>query len=275
MKGSARLVILLVGSVWLHAVGGTAIWGMGWIFRVLDRAIPTAKVADPHSIAALAGETFELPAPPTEEVPLANASPTVEQRTEAPGEAPGETAKATRAAKGDRSTKHSHVARPSGGRPVGGDADTKEGSAVGPSLYGAVGDRSAVDVATAFTRAFPQAASGDPVWRGVPIGAAGEASVTITIDEEGHIVDAQVGGAPSAAFAGGIRRTLALIKGRTFVSKARVTRLALVATVSTDSVHDGLHGEVFAIGGSYTGGEGNAFFALAIGRRIDVRVRAR
>lgn len=275
MKGSARLVILLAGSVWLHVVGGGAIWGMGWIFRVLDRAIPAAKVAPEHPTAALAGETFELPAPPTEEVPLANASPAIERRTEAPGEAPGETAKATRAARGDKSTRNSHVARPSGGRAAGGESEAKEGSAVGPSLYGAVGDRSAVDVATAFTRAFPQAASGDPVWRGAPIGAAGEATLTITIDEEGHIVDTQVAGTPSAAFAGGIRRTLALVKGRTFVSKARVTRLHLVATVSTDSVHDGLHGEVFAIGGSYTGGEGAAFFALAIGRRIDVRVRSK
>lgn len=274
MKG-ARLVILLAGSVWLHVAGGSAIWGMGWLFRVLDRAIPTAKVADLHPTAALSGETFELPAPPTEEVPLANASPAMDRRTAAPGEAPGETSKATRPAKGDRSTKSSQVARPSGGRIAGGESEAKEGTAAGPSLYGAVGDRSAVDVATAFTRAFPQAASGDPVWRSVPIGAAGEATLTITIDEDGHIVDAQVGGAPSAAFAGGIRRTLALVKGRTFVSRARVTRLQLVATVSTDSVHDGLHGEVFAIGGSYTGGEGTAFFALAIGRRIDVRVRSK
>ena len=45
--------------------------------------------------------------------------------------------------------------------------------------------------------------------------------------------------------------------------------------ISTDAVHDGLHGDVFAIGGSFAGAEGSAFFALAIGRRIDVRVRAK
>jgi hypothetical protein len=49
----------------------------------------------------------------------------------------------------------------------------------------------------------------------------------------------------------------------------------VVATVTPDSVHDGLHGDVFAIGGSFAGGEGSAFFALAIGRRIDVRVHLR
>jgi hypothetical protein len=72
-----------------------------------------------------------------------------------------------------------------------------------------------------------------------------------------------------------IRRTLALIKGRTFVAKGKITKLSLAAKVSADAVHDGLHGDVFAIGGSFAGGEGNAFFALAIGRRIDVRVRLR
>jgi hypothetical protein len=68
---------------------------------------------------------------------------------------------------------------------------------------------------------------------------------------------------------------LALIKGRPFVAKGKVTKLHLVAVVSADSVHDGLHGDVFAIGGSFAGAEGSAFFALAIGRRIDVRVRAK
>src|SRR5262245_45280404 len=33
-----------------------------------------------------------------------------------------------------------------------------------PRLFGAEGDRAAVDLATAFTRQFPQAASTDPVW---------------------------------------------------------------------------------------------------------------
>jgi hypothetical protein len=130
-------------------------------------------------------------------------------------------------------------------------------------------------LATAFTRGFPQAASGDPAWRAAPLGSAGEADVVLTLDEEGHIQDTQVLGSPSAALSGAIRRTLALIKGRPFVAKGKVTRLHLVATVTADAAHDGLHGDVFAIGGSFTGGEGNAFFALAVGRRIDMRVRAK
>jgi hypothetical protein len=43
--------------------------------------------------------------------------------------------------------------------------------------------------------------------------------------------------------------------------------------VSPDEMHDGLHGEVFAIGGSFDATQGSAFFALAIGRRIDLQVR--
>ena len=52
-----------------------------------------------------------------------------------------------------------------------------------------------------------------------------------------------------------------------------MTKLRIVATIGADSVHDGLHGDVFAIGGSFAEGEGSAFFALNVGRRIDLRVR--
>lgn len=113
------------------------------------------------------------------------------------------------------------------------------------------------------------------MWRTAPLGSAGQADVVLTLDESGHITDTQVLGSPSPALVSAVRRTLALIKGRAFVAKGKVTKLHLVASVSADAVQDGLHGDVFAIGGSFAGDEGNAFFALAIGRRIDVRVRAR
>jgi len=99
--------------------------------------------------------------------------------------------------------------------------------------------------------------------------------VSLFIDESGHLEGTQVLGSPSPALASAIRRTIALIKARPFLAKGKTTKLHLSASVSADAVHDGLHGDVFAIGGSYAGGEGSAFFALAIGRRIDVRVRGR
>jgi hypothetical protein len=169
----------------------------------------------------------------------------------------------------------SHAGRPSAGRAEPGTTDGTPGASGTGALYGAVGERSATDLATAFTRGFPQASSADPAWRTAPLGGAGAAEVVLTLDESGHISDVTVGGNPSPALSSAVRRTLALIKGRPFVARARTTRLHVVATVSSDAVHDGLHGDVFAIGGSFAGSEGSAFFALAIGRRIDVTVRAR
>ncbi len=225
---------------------------------------------------ALGGETFELPAPETIEPPLANASPAPE--TTAPSDPASDGEGVTRPrppAHGRSDPRPSRPARPSGGRVEPASGETGDGTASSPALYGAVGERSAADLATAFTRGFPQVASADPMWRTAPLGSAGEADVVLTLDESGHIESSQVLGSPSPALASAVRSTLALIKARPFVAKGKVTRLHLVAKVSSDEVHDGLHGDVFAIGGSYAGGEGNAFFALAIGRRIDVRVRAR
>ncbi|MBX3233930.1 MAG: hypothetical protein KIT84_34150 [Labilithrix sp.] len=226
-------------------------------------------------LPALAGETFELPAPDTD-VALANAWASSEvDGVEAPasdGDAP---AKPTPRARGKAGKLAARAGRPSAGKPSSAHGESGGESTGPPALYGAVGERSATDLATAFTRGFPQAASADPIWRTAALGSAGEADVVLTIDESGHLEGTQVLGAPSPALSSAIRRTLALIKGRTFVAKGKTTKLHLVATVSSDAVHDGLHGEVFAIGGSYAGGEGSAFFALAIGRRIDVRVRGR
>jgi hypothetical protein len=75
----------------------------------------------------------------------------------------------------------------------------------------------------------------------------------------------------SEALRRGVERTIAFIKGRTFTAGAPVIRLRISARVSPDAVHDGLHGDVFAIGAS---GEGHtAFFALSIGRRIDIEIK--
>jgi hypothetical protein len=130
-----------------------------------------------------------------------------------------------------------------------------------------------VELTSAFTRGFPQAASADPLWISAPFGPAGTVDVALTLDETGALVDARSSGNPSPALAEGLRRTLAFIRSRAFVADAQETHLRVTATVSPDQVHDGLHGDVFAIGGSFQGGEGSAFFALAIGRRIDLRVR--
>jgi len=233
--------------------------------RPIDAADPSPQ---------LAGETFELPAPDTAATPLANASPAPESvappAPESEGEAP---ARPTPPSHGKRAPRASHAARPSAGRAA--PADGSPGSTGAAALYGAVGDRSAADLATAFTRAFPQAASGDAAWRSAAFGAAGELTVTLSLDESGHIAHVDVAGAGSPALTAGVQRTMALIKGRPFTAHGKTTKLRLSATVSPDTVHDGLHGDVFAIGGSFSDAEGAAFFALAIGRRVDLRVRSR
>jgi hypothetical protein len=52
----------------------------------------------------------------------------------------------------------------------------------------------------------------------------------------------------------------------------------VTARIARDDVHDGLHGDVFALsGGSFSGDVGTAFFALPAGsgpgRRVDVELR--
>ncbi|HEY3817565.1 MAG TPA: hypothetical protein VGL81_10355 [Polyangiaceae bacterium] len=146
-----------------------------------------------------------------------------------------------------------------------------------PALFGAVGVRFATDLATTFTRAFPQAASADAVWATVPFGSAGTADVTLTLDDAGRLTASSVTGAPSPALRRGIERTLALLGPRAFTASGMTTRLRVAARVGKDDVHDGLHGDVFALsGGSFAGEVGTAFFALPAaggGRRIDVELR--
>lgn len=223
---------------------------------------------------ALAGETFELPAPPTtDDAPLANASPSPDTNAApAPIEVGDAPARPKPPPQAKPSTRPSHQGRPSGGHTVGTD-NGQAGGTGGSALYGAVGDRSAADLGTAFTRAFSQAASADPAWVKAPFGPAGDAVVTITLDESGKIESHTVTGTPSAALAGSVRSIITLIKARPFTSKGKVTKLKIHAVVSPDTVHEGSPASVFGIGGSFTGVEGTAWFSLAIGRRVDLQVR--
>jgi hypothetical protein len=163
-------------------------------------------------------------------------------------------------------------------------AGTASATAAAPSPpplpFGAAGVRYASDLATTFTRSFPQAASSDRSWASAPFGSAGAATVSLVIDENGRMLSTAVLGAPSPALRRGIERTLALIEPRAFTASAAITRLKITARVTRDDVHDGLHGEVFALsGGSFAGDVGSAFFALpasagaASARRVDVEVR--
>jgi hypothetical protein len=232
---------------------------------VLVAALPSAD--EPAQNGALVGDSFEVPLDRDEldtdpGDPEPAATPALDP-VPAPEPGAGDPARRPRAMR----TAKNHAAHPV--------ASGAAASAPPPPVaYGAVGERGSVDLATAFTRGFPQASSADPVWQTVPFGSAGAVDVTISIDGAGNLVDVKLsGGTP--ALVRGVHRTVALLRARSFTAARPVTHLHIAATVAQDQVHDGLHGDVFAIGGSLAGSEGSGFFALAIGRRIDVRVTER
>ena len=254
---SPALAAWLAVSVAAHAAA--VVFALGG-FRRAPVAPPPVQ-SDVGS-KVVAGETFEVPddeGPPARGLGQRSAESVV---TDGPTPPRADVQAATRGA-----------ARPRAAS-AGTASPTGDGAGDGerPASFGAAGDRSAADLASAFTRGFPQAASADPLWLAAPLGSAGSVEVTLTIDASGALVDTRSTGAPGDALAAGVRRTLALIRARSFVAEGKETRLRVTATVAEDQVHDGLHGEVFAIGGSFDRGAGNGFFALAVGRRIDVRV---
>lgn len=254
MSDRLRLPIFAGLSLALHgAVFGAATWRRP--------SVSPPSPAFEGSSAALVGETLDVePAlAPAEEAEPSPESASTQNPSEAnpvralahPAPGPGSASPAASGASG---------ATPSA-----------------PTLFGAVGVRYATDLATTFTRAFPQAGSADSIWGSVPFGSAGTAEVRMVLDESGHLSSSAVLGSPSPALRRGIERTLALMGPRTFTARSATTRLRVAATVTRNEVHDGLHGDVFALsGGSFTGAVGTAFFALPAaggGRRIDLELR--
>lgn len=221
----------------------------------------------------IAGDTFELPAPDLRSEPLANASPAPASNAGAPTsaeEADDGTQRAAPPVRAPAAPRTSHPSRPSGGHAEAPAADESSGATTTGTLYGAVGDRSATDLAAAFARSFTQTASADKAWERAPLGNAGAATVVLAIDEEGHITEVRVEGAPSPALTSSIQRTMALIKGRTFVAHDKITRIHLAATITNGAgADDGLSGDRFGL--SVHGGK--AAFVLPIGRRIQLDVK--
>lgn len=220
---------------------------------------PAAAHAFEPTTGPLVGETLDVEPPSVPvDVDEGNAA-------NAPGEVAPPTSPLRVAALGPGPGRTAHPASPGVAAP-----------ASAPALFGAVGVRYATDLATTFTRGFPQAASTEAIWGSAPYGPAGTAEVTLVIDESGRLVSSAVAGAPSTALRKGIERTLVLLGARTFTARGAITRLRVSARVSPNDVHDGLHGDVFALsGGSFSGDVGTAFFALpgASARRVDVELR--
>jgi hypothetical protein len=253
--GVPPLLVFIVASLGLHTAAAIAL-------RAPHRGDVAAAPAFDPSSPPLSGDTLEV-----EPVAAAPADEDEAPPTPSPTPAP---ATAPRSAPAPAAERGAAPAAAPGGAPA---------AARPPALFGAVGVRFASDLATTFTRAFPQAASADPIWTEAPFGAASTAEVTLVLDDEGHLGRIAVTGSPSAALRRGIDRTMALLgTGRAFTAHGAVTRIRLTSRVSRDDVHDGLHGDVFALsGGSFSGEVGSAFFALppaaGPGRRVDVELR--
>lgn len=210
-------------------------------------------------LAGAPGETGDDHAP----APEAPAAPVTERAEGSAKAAPPASAPRAAGARPAGATSTPHAA--------GGGGEQGEGDRNDAGLFGAVGDRAAADLATAFVRGFPQVASVDPAWAQVPFGPLARAVIELQLSEEGRIESHRVIAAP-APLDRALARTVGLIKGRKFTSRGAKTKLVLECVVSSDTVHDGLHGEVFAVGASFVGKTGNAFFALASGRRVDIDV---
>jgi len=234
------------------------------VFAVLGRAASAGAHFDP-SAQTIAGETLDVePEQPSSADDDADETParTREALEREPAPAPS-----LRSARGARSHPSPAAAPPAAQ------------AAPRPALFGAVGVRYAADLATSFTRAFPQAASADPIWAGASLGSAGVAEVSLWLDESGRLTATSIDGAPSVALRRGVERTIVLLGSRPFTSRGALSRLRLRAWITRDNLHDGLHGDVFALsGGSFSGDTGLAFFALPAdgpgpGRRVDVELR--
>lgn len=211
----------------------------GWL--VVHRVHRDPPKEEPQRTVEISGDTFDLPA--EEQQTAGSDRAPVDTSEEGIGEAP----------------KPKPAARTNG---------TTAESAPEPAKYGAVGERGSFELVPTFARAFVQAASTDPLWASAPLGSAGSVEMTFTIDENGSLVATSKSGGGTEPLRRGIERTMALIGGRTFYANGAETRVRVTAKIVPDEVHDGLHGDVFAIGASGS----SAFFALAIGRRIDVEI---
>jgi hypothetical protein len=249
-RSTPPLAAFAVLSLVLHLASA------GAIRRATDGRVRRPAPEDARATPALVGDTLvvEPPAEPTDD------------DDEPAAAAPSESAGAD--------VHHDSVSRPGqlrAKRP-GGPAAPASPATPPPALFGAVGERSAVDLPSTFARAFSQAGCADPTWSTVPLGPAGGAEVTLLLDDSGHLAAHTISGAPSRLLRRTIESTVVLLGARPFTARAAVTRLRIATHVVPND--DG----VFALsGGSFTGDVGNTWFKLppsaTTGRRVEVELR--
>jgi hypothetical protein len=234
-----KTLAFLTASLAIHA-------GMGGVAYVVSKIPHHDALAVPGK-PAFTGETFEI----------------AQDSVESPREIVTDRAPETKT--DDQASEPIHRARPH----VTTHGENTTAGAEIPLTYGALGDRSAVDVTVALSRGFPQAASPDLEWRTAQLGDAGSAILEIELEEDGTLARWGLGAGASPALREGIRRTMAFIGGRTFLARGKTTRLHVSARVSTDATRDG-DDAVYAIHSEHEGQSASAYFSLSVGRRVDL-----
>jgi outer membrane biosynthesis protein TonB len=151
------------------------------------------------------------------------------------------------------------------------------------ATYGAAGQAAMErSLAKAFTRAIPAAISRDPIWSELELGPAGGVKIEITIDDEGKIASVEPERAPPKQLKHLIDRTQILLRsGRFALSRgegAGTETLELEATISMrpDKVDETANPrDTVQLGFEPPSGEksGRAFFILASGRQVEIRVK--
>jgi hypothetical protein len=257
------LPAFLAASLALHL----AVAGGAWIESIRTRA----HAPEPTPPPALAGDSFVAPSledvgeeAPREEPNATAGDITVSPST--PAEArPDQADDGAERATPLRRTGANRPPKKRGAAPTAASADAPNAGAgaTEPSLYGAVGERTAVDLPRGFTRMFSNASSADPAWDRAPLGPVADVTVTITLDDSGHIADVQTaGGGPLAS---SVARTMSLMRARPFTARAKVTRLHISARISADST------DYFMVGQE----EATSYFRLASGRRVEAKITSR
>jgi len=287
-------VLSLAGSLGLHG---------GVLFLVLAaaRRVPEAPASEHVRADAWAGSAVEVdavataeaaPAPAQAAPANANAEATAAMGAHA-ADPPAQAAAA--AVSRPAPTAPPHQAAPSATKaplrtrrvsePAASEASGAGANAAVAGPFGAQGLPPGVrSLPSAFTRAIPPASGADPIWQSLPTGTQPPFVVTIQVDADGHIADAQIAALPGRSeiptqFEHLRQRVIALLGGGLFALQnnagAGQDRFRITISLSDRAVHeDSEPAELVERGFDPPHGAapGRAYFTLASGRHFEAKV---
>lgn len=236
-------------------------------------AVPSSDPKPAARPASATGDTGSAKAPPkaaTQPSEVAAAKPrSTARRTSRPQPAAAASGRSTGSNPHGSSNSASHSS----------GAQTDAGS---PNGFGAAGTAGVRNLARAFTRAVPVAASDPALWQPLPLGPAGDITLAIRVDDDGRIASAVPQGDQVPAHLGQLAdRTVRLLRSGRFALRdgqtgAGVQTLRISVTLTQEEVPmPDSPGGAFALGFEppWKGRPGRAYFTLASGKHVEVTVR--